>query len=362
MSKPDAFVLPAGLHLESSSQGYTIEYDGDVVLNSSLGQRIHRVTSRAGDVTIHVDADLDEISAPAGAVTVSGRLRASRVTGRSVTLAGDATVDEARATDGALKLQGKVEGSHLAGTNVELAGTSITAKVIEGSATIHVAGGKIQADLLIAPQVTLARETSGKITVVESHNELGPHAVRGCLRLGDLEEMFGNADAFLAERGGAGLGASAPPAAADTAGEPSVEQGAPAAEADSGPSAEIIDDEETPSDAAVAEQRPAMSDEQLDTIVEEDSADVKPAVDNPLHQQVIETLDRIVQCYADAELPPAIAELQVWVNARDYRAIRENITDIWNQIIKFHRGSGLRIQPQVTTNFNTLNATVRKMM
>ena len=83
-------------------------------------------------------------------------------------------------------------------------------------------------------------------------------------------------------------------------------------------------------------------------------------VDPAIHQEIVDTVARIEACYADSELPPAVMRLQGLVADRDYQAIRTSITEIWNELIKFHQQRGMRIQPQVTTTFNTINSIVRR--
>ena len=51
--------------------------------------------------------------------------------------------------------------------------------------------------MLIAPAVNLSTNAVGRITVVESHNELGATKVKGCLSLADLEELFDGSEGFI---------------------------------------------------------------------------------------------------------------------------------------------------------------------
>jgi cytoskeletal protein CcmA (bactofilin family) len=86
----------------------------------------------------------------------------------------------------------------------------------------------------------------------------------------------------------------------------------------------------------------------------------EPAED-PIHGQIQETVGKIVTCYLHTEMPPAVSRLKDLVEARDYGRVRSDITEIWNQLLKFHQKRGMRIQPQVTTTFNTINSLVRKL-
>lgn len=337
MAKKEAFVIPVGLKFEQGPDGLVIENEGDIQIHGTLGSRLARLSSTSGDVVLHVEADVGEIDAPAGAVTAHRRVKANRISARSVTLNGDANVGDVLAPDGSVDVHGALEAQSVRAAAVSFSGSTLSARVVAGSRSVAVGAVRIHADLLIAPAVTLASGASGKVTVVESHNDLGSHAVRGCLRLADLEDFGGNAETFLAERGVSRLG---PPGSAPETAPPAPEP-------------------------AVTTRTRSLGEVEMDTIVEEDSSEVQPVAahtpDDPVHQQVVETLDRIVQCYADGELPPAISDLRDWVNRKDYGTIRDGITNVWNQLLNFHKAKGMRMLPQVTTNFNALNSIVRKL-
>ena len=83
-------------------------------------------------------------------------------------------------------------------------------------------------------------------------------------------------------------------------------------------------------------------------------------LNDPIYDQLRDTIAQIASCYDGSELPPAINQLGQLADAREYVAIRDDITNIWHQLLKFHQKRGLRIQPQVTTTFNTINTLVRK--
>ena len=83
--------------------------------------------------------------------------------------------------------------------------------------------------------------------------------------------------------------------------------------------------------------------------------------EDPIYVEMLETVRRIEGCYDGSELPPAVTQLGEMVEARNYEGIRDDITNIWNQLLKFHQKRGLRIQPQVTTTFNTINTIVRRI-
>ena len=69
-------------------------------------------------------------------------------------------------------------------------GWSTSQSISVGDTTTH-------AEVLIAPAVNLSTNAVGRITVVESHNELGATKVKGCLSLADLEELFDGSEGFI---------------------------------------------------------------------------------------------------------------------------------------------------------------------
>ena len=85
------------------------------------------------------------------------------------------------------------------------------------------------------------------------------------------------------------------------------------------------------------------------------------ATEHPMHGQLSDTVQRIVECYAGQDVPPAVEKLRELVAARQYPQIRAEITNIWSELLKFHQKKGMRIQHQVTTTFNSVNGLVKKM-
>jgi len=82
---------------------------------------------------------------------------------------------------------------------------------------------------------------------------------------------------------------------------------------------------------------------------------------SPIHRELCETVDRIVEAYVDAETPPAVTELKEMIVAAHFEQVRGEITNIWNNLLKYHQRTGTRLQHQVTTTFNTINTLVRKL-
>ena len=57
MSKPQPFVVPAGVTFQITDAGVVIENDGDIVLHTNFGRSLTRIVSTAGSVTIHAPVD-----------------------------------------------------------------------------------------------------------------------------------------------------------------------------------------------------------------------------------------------------------------------------------------------------------------
>ena len=152
----DSFIIPEGITLSMTDEGLVIENEGDIVLNGHIAGGVHMLTSRNGSVILGNDFTLHRIDAPNGAVEVHGRLEADRIEAASVEVDGD----------------------------------GFTVRVVQASESISVGSTTTHAEVLIAPVVKLSADAVGRITVVESLNELGASKVKGCLSLADLEESL----------------------------------------------------------------------------------------------------------------------------------------------------------------------------
>ncbi|MCB9780172.1 MAG: hypothetical protein H6742_16515 [Alphaproteobacteria bacterium] len=454
LGEVQAGTLKAGsLEAGGDIGGGRFELDGTL----SSGGALKVDEAHAAEVS--ADGDITARTVAAASVRTGGALAVSdlRVSER-LELSGDLEVGELSATalviggnvkaerlsaDGLLRLGGSVEADRLEADTIELAGGTIKVRVIAGGSRIVIGAAKIQSDIVIAPHVEIAAGAKGRISVVEANNDPETAKIKGCLSLEDLDELFGNADQFLAERGVSRLDGSAPAPVAEVA-EDESEEVAPAEEPalEPEPEPELAEVEEEPEepealdDAAADHDASESAVEELEVEVEvdveqlEESGDEvtnasdglqvdtsdagadgaagdddpfgwadqmltevvaegavkarngededepmlepepepelepepEPAADeNPLHGQMDETVQRIVSCYVHTEMPPAVDRLKTLIDQRDYGTIRADITDIWNQLLKFHQKRGMRIQPQVTTTFNTINSLVRKL-
>lgn len=59
------------------------------------------------------------------------------------------------------------------------------------------------------------------------------------------------------------------------------------------------------------------------------------------------------------EEPPAIGELREMIAAARYEALRGQIANIWNDLLRFHQQNSMRVPHRVTNSFNNINSLVR---
>lgn len=379
MAQP--FVVPEGVVFNIDDDGVAIENRGDIVLHTTFGRPLKRVVSAEGNIEIHAPVAGGAVRA-AGNVTLASTASVERIeAGGHLSVGGDCKADALEAAGnasiggslhaiharagGTLSVGGKVSGGTFRGDVVELRGSTIQARGIQGQRRVEVGDAVLTVDAIVAPEVAVSAATRGRVTVVESANELGSNALKGCFRLADYGEISGgDPAAFLAERGLAPLGAAAPPPGPSAAPAPTAEParvvtsaapvGAPAPARVTmppppppepvDPFADLVVRDETDSDAPTGHPSAAG-----------DSGT------HPLHAQLAETVGKIVEAYAPADRPPAVDRLATMVQERRYESVRAEITNIWSELLKFHQKKGLRIQHQVTTTFNQVNSLVKKM-
>lgn len=300
MSTRPRFILPTELKLEITPQGIDIEYDGDVELEQDLGRGLHRVIA-SGDLTVKLRK-------------VTGNLHCG----------------------GTLRIQGDIDAEHIHGREVVLGRQNVRCTSISADERITVGAASLTVDAIIAPEINLDPKAAGRVTVIESNNERGATKIKGGFSVADYDDMFGNADEFLAQRGLQRLGEAGPaPGRAVVSGTPEP--------------AEVTEEEDT-SDPL------SLSLDDLEPLVEAD----EPKIDNgEMQQRLSDALGRITACYEGADLPPAIEELRDLVQQRDYDALRQNITEVWNGLLGFHQKRGIRPHHQVTHAFNIIHNLVQ---
>lgn len=407
MAKHQPFVIPAGVSIQLTDRGVSIQHAGDIILQDSLGDSMNQVVSREGSVTLCGNFDLDQVRAPRGTVRLEGQIKVSAV-------------------------QGKV---------VEIMTTSIQAKAVQGSKKIALGATQISGDVLVAPRIDIDSKASGRVPIIECHNEPGPNAIKGGFSITEYDELVGNVESYLAERGveplepseedegdqeddeepsdvvieayaaeEAELEALDDDHEPDRAGPPDettedpdtytesvalkvgVATAAPEepvlVEADSSTEPEVAEpDLEKPSlpemsaDAlspietedlqlppgAKASAGSEVAEVEVETISDEQVSQVDETFQNvggnedqdSAHAQLLEILEELRSCYDAGEHPPVLAELAELVDSRQYDEIVSRLPQIWNDLVKYHRERGLRIRRQVTTTFNNIMTIVK---
>ncbi len=393
------FVVPEGVVFNFESDGVVIENRGDIVLHTNFGLTLKRVVSSEGSIEIHAPVTCGTIRA-AGHVAIHGSLTAEG----PVHAGGDVVVSESAAAPrvdagGAVQIGGNAALGTVRARSVQFGGAQVAARGVQGWSRVALGDGKLTIDAVVAPEVVFSPSNSGRVTVVDSNNELTPSAVKGCFRLSDYAEMFGDPTTFLGERGLVRLADA--PAAGDPVAPPSPEPAvaarppaspvpapvsaaapapveAPAPPAPPAPAAEPVAAEPV---AAAAEPSQPVAPPPAPPLVarasvyaEDDGAiglpeiEVEASVDvvpsrpvHPSHAQVEKAVARVLEAYAGAELPPAVERLNTLVSQHAYDTIRTEIATIWQELLRFHHKKGLRMPTAVTTTFNTVNSIVKKM-
>ncbi len=313
MSKP--FVLPAELDLVAEHEVLTLRYPGDAVLENDLGMESFDVEVQ-GDLTIRLDR-------------VSGTIRAG----------------------GTLTVDGKIDGGSLHARVIVLGDAEARCRAIEASERIEIGAAQLTVDVIIAPTITLHPDAHGRVTVIESRNERGPTKIKGGFSLHEYEELLGNAEVFLAERGlsalreGPEIQAPAPSRrkAKGTSTPPPVEAPITLEELDE------IDDIDDPLSLTTDELALVTLDD------EPEASDVLHEERDALAEALQDAVGRIVRCYVDAEVPEPVLKLQAMIDERDYEALRSEITAVWSGLLGHHQRRGIRPHHQVTHAFNVIH-------
>ncbi len=255
-----------------------------------------------GDVEIRglPDQVLAGVASTGGAVTLLGEVKVSFVSAATV-----------------LRIEGSVTADVLLGRDIEVTGGFLQAKAVKGSRSATVGPARVELDVLMAPQIVVSPEATGQVAVLESEQPVAPNALKGGFSLEEFARVTGkDPDRYLADRG---LFLST------SSGRQQARESPP------GPSA--------PADPPAA----------------------PPLERDPVHISLMEHVDQIISYYDPDYLPEPVARLRQLVIQGDYQSVHEEITNLWNQLMRFHQKQELRIEHQVTTTFNTIHAIVQKM-
>ncbi|MCB9678366.1 MAG: hypothetical protein H6737_24905 [Alphaproteobacteria bacterium] len=315
------FVLSQAVQIEMTEDTLNIKHDGDVVIEQTLGRSLGTIEV-GGDLTIRLPV-------------IGGTLRAG----------------------GVMRLEGVIDADTLHAGEIEIGTDDVKCKAISADASITIGAADLKVDAIIAPQIDVDPNASGRVTVIESHNERPATKIKGGFSLADYGDMFGDAESFLAERGLAPLGeASAAPAKKPSRPKPVAKIDAPK------PKPVKLPEEEN---VALA---PTMADEEDDEEEVDDPLslsldDLEPLVEKggekgDMQVRLQDALKRITACYEGTDVPPAVKELRSLIDDGDMDALKSNITEVWNGLLGFHQKRGIRPHHQVTHAFNVIHSLV----
>jgi hypothetical protein len=410
MATKGALILPAGVALHIEEGALSIKHQGDIIIEGVPAQPLHTLTSEKGDVKLSCpDAlNLTKVSAPAGTVSVTGKVSMQSI--------------EAKAVD--------------------FSGGSLKISVINAGKSINLNGSKIEADVILAPKVDIAAGLKGRASAIECGNEIGPHKLRGGFNLGEFVSLMPTGAAILRAHGievpsseeesadeddepePAGVATEAQPepdhdetvqaveelstepetatveaaavgleqggietsvgtasvateeflspelefpepdleeAVADTAEE--VEEAAlamPEAEeieeaALAMPEAEEIEEAALAMPEAEEIEEAALAMPEAEEIEEEIAAEpAEPPVDDEISQQLREILEYMGGAYEAGEVPQPVQRIFGYVEGNDLDGLRNNLSPLWQDLFKEIQTSGKYHANAVTRSFRAI--------
>jgi len=393
------------LHIEEGA--LSIKHQGDIVIEGVPAQQLHTLTSEKGDVKLSCpDAlSLTKVSAPAGTVSITGKVSMQSV--------------EAKAVD--------------------FSGGSLKISVINAGKSINLNGSKIEADVILAPKVDIAAGLKGRASAIECGNEIGPHKLRGGFNLSEFVSLMPTGAAILRAHGidvpssedesadeddepePAGVAAKAPSSSDDIDSEPadddlSAEPEAATVEAaaigldqeeaeasvagdDSSATEEFLSPElefpepaqEEPSDPAEDIEEAALAMPETEDIEEaalampetedieeavlampeiedieeavlampeiEEEIAAEPAeapVDDEISQQLREILEYMGGAYEAGQVPQPVQRIFGYVEGNDLDGLRNNLSPLWQDLFKEIQTSGKYHANAVTRSFRAI--------
>lgn len=346
-----------------------------------------------------------------------GDVRLSQTFGRPLAgaqVGGDLELDLPTVTgtcvaQGTLKTASKVDAIRLTGRELHLSGGEIRARALSATERILIGPCTLKVDVIIAPVVIIDPEAKGRVTVVESQNELGPTKIRGAFSLSEYEENFGGAIDFLAGRGVGPLDPavdidellSRPRAIVTTAPRPQPAETGPhdePEELDDFVELELLDEDDdsfegvtlvgmSASDIGVADpaaettlddvppQRDAINaaQDEDDGIIEParplppraptpSPPPQRPPADSPAARRWFRQLDALAdsieQAYATP--PDGVIALRELINSRQPERLEHELDQVWTDTVKHHRQTREPVHPGVAHRMRVLADLVKQ--
>lgn len=336
MPLPPLFI-PADLELDlSDPHTADVRYPASITLAQTFGRQLGSVWA-GGDLTLQVPT----------------------VTGTCV-------------SQGVLRTGADIEATRLTGRELHLTGNSIRARALSATERIVIGAARLKVDVIIAPIIEIHSKASGRVTVIESRNERTPTKIKGGFTLTEYNELFGDAEEFLAQRGVVPLDQLGP---VDDLEEIEVLPEHALEEVE----AEVVEmqDSETLEPSTLDLLPPAEID-----IANEDAGIIeepsrlpprapppepppieKVQLDDPAaiawYAKVDEVVDGIEFAYDDSA-PEPLAELRSVVSSRRREALTHGLVSVWCEVVRHHRHNREPMRPQIAHGFRVLNDLVNQ--
>lgn len=409
MAKP--LNIPEGAQITASPRGVAIQHSGNIVLRASLGSRLARVDSTAGDITLRGEHQVEEIRAERGSITLDGDMRIGKVVslGGDITLTGTIQADEVLAPAGSVTLNGKhrvkkiqasdtlditghLRGSVITGGVITLHAERLEVGAVEGRVRVNLGQGAYKVEVVIAPHIEVHPDSEGRINVIESNNAIGASNLKGRFRLAEYAEFTGiDPNIFLQEREvrslatlGRPVSRPAPASSDDNpddlleltpdALEPLSPSATPSEAADPGPVAVgEADDEAGPPDADSprltiggddASNQDTISDTLDETVdVVEPDANEDAVVDEQtleLQRKIKEQVLRLSGLFRQDE-PQGVARLRRYVSTDRYGEVASELQTVFNDVLRAHVQRAQQPHHQVVPTFNRIHTLVSQL-
>lgn len=339
-----ALVIPSGIQIQAEGDAFNIGNQGDVVLRGQVSFPLRRLFSENGSIVLESQEPL--------------------------------TLTRVEAPNGDIRLKGNLTVQTLVAKRVAFLGGNLTVRQVVAQEEVYLSGDTLQADMVLAPRVDIDARLRGRATVLESKNDIGPNMLKGGFRLDEYLEIFPSGrelleqypdvkarlegwpevavpgeSTLLADMKAQEAGATAPaaPKAADAASSRRRETSNEPIEISSaeleGDNSSAHEKEETGNWTEAAAPLVAKAGVSIDE----------------LYQHLSDSFLRIIGSYSDIRLPPPLATLEVLIEERQFDAMKEQLTGLWNDLLKYHKKEGLQIASTVTQNIQEMRRQLARL-
>ncbi len=268
-----AFVLPAGVVLTLDGGDLSIENPGDIVIEGTPAQPLKNLVSTVGDVVL----------TPSEAVSV-GEIKAS----------------------GTVRVSGKVTAGSISGKRIEFEAGTLKAEALIASEAVQLSGKKLEAQVVVAPEVDISSALKGRATAIQSDNEPGAHKLKGGFSLSEFVDLMPGGAELLQKHG---------------------------IEVPESDDEDDDDDPAAPGGDAAGDSGAEDSHEELVAVADEEGQVGIPA---EVQSEIEDSYLKIVEAYGDADPPPPVQLVGKMVEDSELADLKLQINGIWADLIKFH--------------------------